>query len=129
MVNADSIFVLRRVVLRRDDKTLSFTRSSVHNLQYVYQLLLVIQSPNHLIIVSSSEVYHDVSISEEEHDCARIIQFVHCVEVGHLRDVNDVEHGKFLDGLRALDEDLIILHACLVGIVTESDAHDSVFFL
>ena len=84
MVNADSIFVLRRVVLRGDDKTLSFTRSSVHNLQYVYQLLLVIQSPNHLIIVSGSEVYHDVSISEEEHDRARIIQFVHRVEIGNL---------------------------------------------
>ena len=129
MVIADSIFVLRRVILWGDDKTLSFTRSSIHNLQYIYQLLLVIQSPNHLIIVSCSEVYHDVSISEEEHDCACIIQFVHCVEVGHLRDVNDVEHCKFLDRFRTLDEDLIVLHTCLVGIVSESDADDSVFFL
>ena len=101
-MRCNSIFVLCRVVLRGDDKTLTFTCASIDDFEYVNQLLFIIQSPYHFIVVSSSEVDHDVSVSEEEHDRACVIQFVHCVEVGHLTDVDDVEYGKFLDGLRAL---------------------------
>lgn len=33
-------------------------------------------------------------VSEEEHHSARVIQLIHLVEVGHLRNVDEIDHGK-----------------------------------
>ena len=33
---------------------------------------------------------------EEEHDGAGVVELVHLVEVGHLRDVDEVDHNKVL---------------------------------
>ena len=37
----------------------------------------------------------------EEHDGARIVQLVHLVEIGDLRDVNQIDHRKVFDLLRS----------------------------
>ena len=118
-----SIFVLRRVVLRRNDQTLAFASPSIDYLQYVDELLLVFQSPYHLIVVSCPKVHHDVPVSEKEHHSASVIQFVHRVEVGHFIRVYHIELGELLDCFGALYEDLIHLHAGLVSICPKPDAH------
>lgn len=38
-------------------------------------------------------------IPEEEHDCARVVQLVHGLEVGDLIEVANVYHGKILDAV------------------------------
>ena len=118
-----SIFVLRRVVLWRNDQTLAFASPSIDYLQYVDELLLVFQSPYHLIVVSRPKVHHDVPVSEKEHHSAGVIQFVHRVEVRHLICVYHIELGELLDCLSALHEDFVHLHACLVSICPKPDAY------
>jgi len=49
-------------------------------------LLLVVERPGDLVVVSGSKVDHDVLVAEEEHDGARVVQLVHVVEVGHLSE-------------------------------------------
>lgn len=69
-----------------------------------------------------------MSVAEEKHDSAGIIEFVHGVEVGHLRDVNEVYSCKLAHLLCHLVESLIDLHAGGVPVMTETDDHHSFFF-
>ena len=103
--------MLGRVVFWANNETFTFRCTSVYDLENVNQLLLILQSPYHLVIVSCAEVDHDVSVAEEKHDSARVIQLVHCTEVGYLLNVYDVEDGKVLDSFCTLDKHFIHLHA------------------
>ena len=47
-------------------------------------LLLVVEGPRDLVVVTRAEVDHDVLVAEEEHDGAGVVQLVHVVEVRHL---------------------------------------------
>ena len=73
--------------------------ATVDGLEDIDHLLLVEQLPIYLVIVSRSEITHHVFVSEEEHDCAGIVQLVHLVEVGHLFDVANVDDGEVLDAV------------------------------
>ena len=56
---------------------------------------------------------------EEEHDGAGVVELVHLVEVGHLRDVNQVDHDKVLALLSNGIEGLIHFHASRVPVMTK----------
>lgn len=84
----------RTVILWADDQTTALLGSFVHRLQDIDELLLVLQHPVELVIVSRSEIAHHVFIAEEEHDGHGVVEFVHGVEVGHLVDVAEVDDGE-----------------------------------
>ena len=68
-----------------------------------------------------------MSVTEEKHDCAGIIEFIHGVEVGHLRDVHEVYSGELTHLLCHLVQSFIDLHAGGVPVVAEADDHHSFF--
>lgn len=72
----------------RHNQTSSFACPTVHHFHYVYKLLLVVHSPVDLVIVASTQINHDVLVTEEEHDGARIVQLVHGVEIRNLCQVH-----------------------------------------
>lgn len=116
-----------RVVSRANYEAFAFACASVDYLQYVDHFLFVFERPRHFVVVSSAEVDHDMAISEEKHDGARIVQLVHRIKVRYLLDVHHVEDCEVLDHLRALDEDLVHLHAVGLGVASKPYAHDAVF--
>lgn len=69
----------------RDNKTAALASSLVDRLDDVDELLLVRHRPVDLVVVSCAKVDHDVLVSEEEHDGARVVQLVHGIEGGNLR--------------------------------------------
>ncbi len=79
------------------------------------------------IIITSSQIDHNVLIPVEEHRRARVVQLVHAVEIGYLVDVHQVNHGEVLDLLGYAEQDLVLDHADLVGIATEAYDHDAIF--
>ena len=83
----DLVPVLCRVVLWRDDETAPLSRSSVDGLDNIDHLLLVVDGPVDLVVVPRPQVDHDVLVPVEEHDGARVVELVHCVEVGHLKEM------------------------------------------
>lgn len=36
-------------------------------------------------------------VAEEEHECHRVVEFVHLLEVWHLIEITHVQYGKILD--------------------------------
>ncbi len=68
------VSVARRVILGTDDQTASLLGSPVDGLDDVYQLLLILEDPVELVIVSGTEIDHHVFISKEEHDCAGVVE-------------------------------------------------------
>jgi len=94
------VLVSGGIILGRDHETASFGSPSVYRFNYVDKLLLIIHGPVDLIVISSSQVNHDMLITIEKHDSARIIQLVHLIEIGDLSDVAQVYHRKVLDFLR-----------------------------
>ncbi len=75
------VTVFGGIVLGRDDKTAALSCAAVDGLDDVDQLLLVLHRPVDLVVVAGAQIDHDVSVAEEEHDGARVVQFVHLVEV------------------------------------------------
>ena len=66
-----------------------------------------------------------MSVTEEKHDRAGIIEFIHSVEIGHLRDVYEVYSGKLTHLLSHLVQSFINLHAGGVPVVAEADDYHS----
>ena len=69
------------VTFWRHYKSSPFACSTVDYLHNVNKLLLVVHGPIYLVVISSAQINHDVLIPEEKHDRARVIQFVHSVEI------------------------------------------------
>lgn len=65
----------RRVVLGADDETAALFRASIDGLDNVDELLLVLEDPVELVVVSGAKVDHHVLVAKEEHDCARVVEF------------------------------------------------------
>lgn len=63
-----------RVILGTDDQTTALLCASVHRLDDIYELLLILENPVELVIVAGAEIAHDVFVAEEEHDCARVVE-------------------------------------------------------
>mmetsp|Transcript_43079 Transcript_43079/g.97981 ORF Transcript_43079/g.97981 Transcript_43079/m.97981 type:complete len:208 (+) Transcript_43079:118-741(+) len=125
MARSRSVLVLGRVVLGRDDETPAFPGATVDNLHNVDELLLVLQRPVDLVVVTRPKIDHDVLVSEEEHDGGGVVKLVHGVEVRHLRDIHKVNDGKVLDLVGDVEKALVELHAIRVPIVPEADDDDA----
>lgn len=118
---AGSVSVLGGVIFRGDHQTSAFSCTPIHGLHNINHLLLVLQSPVDLVIVTGAKINHDVLVPEEEHAGARVIQLVHLVEVWHLCDVDQVDDSKVLDLFSNVIQNLIHLHAGWVPVVAEAD--------
>ncbi len=118
--------MLGGVIFRTDYETFPLARPSIHTFKDVYQFLFIFQSPCHLVVVSSAEVDHDVSVSKKKHHCHLVVQLVHCIEVRYLTDVDHIKNRKVLHHFRCLHKNFIHLHAQGIGIMTEADANDTI---
>lgn len=67
-------------------------------------------------------------IPVEKHGGARIIQFVHAIEIGHFVNVHEIDYCKVFDLFRDAEEDFVLDHARLVLITAEADDDDAIFF-
>lgn len=114
------VSVLGRVVLGRDYQTTALTGTSIHRFHNVDHLLLVLQWPVDLVVVTRAQIDHNVLVAEEEHHRARIVQLVHLVEVRHLGNVDQIDDSEVLHFLGDAVHDLIHFHAGGVPIVTET---------
>ena len=85
--------------LRTNYKTPALLGAAVDGLDDVDQLLLVLQHPVELVVVSGAEVAEHVLVAPEEEDGAGVVELVHAVEVGHLVDVTHVDDGEVADEL------------------------------
>jgi hypothetical protein len=82
--HAALVSVFRRVIFGRHHETSSLACPSVDDFNDVRNLLLAVQGPVDLVVVTSSKVDHDVLVSEKKHYGARIVQLVHGVEIRNL---------------------------------------------
>jgi hypothetical protein len=122
------VLVLGGVVLGRDDESSSLAGAAVDGLHDIDHLLLVSDRPVDLVVIAGRQVHHDVAVAEEEHDGALVIELVHGVEVGNLRDIHEIRHGEVLHIVGHFKQGFIHLHAGGVPIVTKPDNNDLIFF-
>jgi hypothetical protein len=115
------VSVSGRVILGTHDQTSTLLCTSVDGLDDINQLLLILQDPVQLVIVSRSEITHHVFVAEEEHDGHGIVELVHLVEVGDLVQIADVDDGKVFHAVGDAVEDFVLAHAVLVPVATEAD--------
>lgn len=101
--------VLRGVVKRRDNDSATLDGATIDGFHNRDQLVLVGESPVDFVVVSRSQIDHHVFIAEEEHDRARVVQLVHCVELGDFGDVHQIDDHKVLDEVGNLPESLVLL--------------------
>ena len=104
------VTVLGGVVLRSNHQTTTFPCPTVDCLNNVNELLLVLESPVNLVVISSAKINHNVLISEEEHDCGWVIELVHSVEIRHLSDVHKIDNSKVFDRLSNRSQHFIHLN-------------------
>lgn len=117
-----------RIIFWRNDETSTFGRPPVDSLDNINEFLFVRYSPVDLIVVTRSQVDHDMFISVEEHECTIIVQFVHLVEIRNFRDVDQIENGKILDLFRDSIECLVHSHTFFIMVMAETDTDDTIFF-
>lgn len=117
-----------RVVLGTDDQTPALLGSSIDGLDDIDQLLLVLQDPVQLVVVSGSKITHHVFVAEEEHDGHGVVKLVHLVEVGHLIQIADIDDSEVLDTVGDAVEDFVLAHTVLVPVATEANDDQTVFF-
>jgi hypothetical protein len=115
------VSVSGRVILGTHNQTSTLLGSSVDGLDDINQLLLVLQNPVQLVVVSCSEITHHVFVAEEEHDGHGIVELVHLVEIGDLVQIADVDDGEVLYAVGDAVEDFVLAHAVLVPVATEAD--------
>jgi hypothetical protein len=83
-LHAALVSVFRRVIFGRHHETSSLACPSVDDFDDVRNLLLAVQGPVDLVVVTSPKVDHDVLVSKKKHYGARIVQLVHGVEIRNL---------------------------------------------
>lgn len=123
-----SIPIPRRIVLRTNDQTPPLLRPFINRLNNINQLLLILQHPVQLIIISRPEIAHHVLVPEEEHQRHSIVELVHLLEVRHLVDIADVDDGEVLYAVGDFVEDFVLPHAVRIPVATEADYDETVFF-
>lgn len=82
------------LTLGADNQTTALLRALVNGFNDVDQLLLVLQHPIQLVIVTRSEIAHHVFVPVKEHDRHRIVELVHRVEIGDLVDIAQVDNSE-----------------------------------
>lgn len=70
------VAIFGTVVFWRNYKTSPFPGTTINSFNNVNHFLFVFQSPVDLVVVTSSQINHDMFVSEEKHDGARIVQFI-----------------------------------------------------
>lgn len=65
---------------------------------------------------------------EEEHDGARIVEFVHGVEIWDAVDVANIYDSEVLDALSNFVEDLVLAHAIWIVVATKADHDEALVF-
>lgn len=140
---------MKRHTLRTDDQTTALLGTTIDGFDDVDQFLFVFQDPVQLIVITGSEITHDVLVTEEEHDGTRIIKLcehsvshgdrgysvgtsrqltIHLVEIRDLVDIADVNDRKTLDLVGDLVEDFVLAHAPSIPISAESDHNQALLF-
>lgn len=127
-VRCSLVSVLCRVILGRDDQTTAFSGATIDRFEDINHLLLVLESPVDLVVITSAQIDHHMLVTEEEHHGAGIVQLVHLIKVGHFRNVHQIDHSKVLDLLGNPVEHFVHLHTGRVPIVSESDHHHTILF-
>jgi hypothetical protein len=126
--NSHSVAITRRVIFRAHHQTPPLLRALVNRLNNINKLLLVLEHPVQLVVVSRAEIAHHVLVAEEEHHRDRVVQLVHLLEIRHLVQVADVDDGEVLDAVRDLVEHFVLAHAVWVPVAPEADYDEAVFF-
>jgi hypothetical protein len=67
-------------------------------------------------------------IPKEKHQCHRIVKLVHDIKILDLVQVAQVYDGEVLDAVGDLVEHFVHGHAVGVGVTTEADYHEALFF-
>ena len=127
-MSVKSIAIFCRIVFRGNDKTTALARPTEQGFHNVDKLLLVFHGPVNFVVVTRSQINHDVLVTVEEHYSAWIIQLVHFVEVRHQGIIHKINNGKVLDFLRTSVKRFIHDHACGVPVVAEADDDNTIFF-
>ncbi len=83
--------------LRTDHQTSPLLCTTIDSLNDINQLLLILQYPVELIVVSRPEIAHHVLVAEEEHERHWIVQFIHLLEVRDLVKIANVDYCEILD--------------------------------
>jgi len=122
------VSVSGRVVLWTNDKTSTLLSTTIDSFNDIDQLLLILQDPVELIVVSRTEIAHHVLVSEEEHECNRIVEFVHLFEVGNLIEIANVDYSEVFDLVSDFEENFILSHAVWIPIATKSDDNKALLF-
>ena len=73
---------------------------SIDGLDDINQLLFIFEHPVQLVVVAGAKITHHMLVSEEEHECHRVVQFIHLFEVRHLIEITDIDHCKVFDTVR-----------------------------
>lgn len=122
-----SVPVARAVILRTHDQTPPLLRTLVHRLQDVDDFLLVLQHPIQFVVITRPKITHHMFIPKEEHDGARVVEFVHLLEIGHLVQIAEVDDGKVLDAVGDFVEHFVLAHAVGIPVAAEADHHETIF--
>jgi hypothetical protein len=128
VVGQTLVSISGRVVLRANDQTTTLLRALVDGLNNINQLLLILQDPVQLVVVTSSKIAHHVFVAEEEHDCHRVVELVHLLEVGHFVKIAEVDDGEVFDPLGDSVEDLVLSHTVRVAVSAKADDYEALFF-
>lgn len=80
--------------LRTNDQTTTLLGALVDGLDDVDQLLLVLQNPVQLVVVTGSEITHHMFIAIKVHDRHWIVELVHGTKVGDLIEIAEVNDGE-----------------------------------
>ena len=123
-----SISVPRRIILRTNHQTPPLLRAPINRLNNINKLLLILQHPIQLVIISCPEIAHHVFVAEEEHDGTRVVELVHGFEIGNFIEVAEVDGAEVLNSVGDLVQDFVLLHAVWVRVAPEADEDEAVFF-
>ena len=116
-----------------------------YHLNQVYHFLLIIQSPVNLIVVTCSQIDHNMFITEEEHHSTWIIQFIHLVKIGYFCNINldlnlsikiiyiitstyQVNHCKIFNFFGNTIKNLVHLHTSRIPIMSKTNDYNTILF-
>lgn len=86
-----SVSVFCRIIFGGYDETTAFTGPSIYRLDDVDHFLFILNCPVDLVVVTCSQIYHNMLIPEEKHGSAGIVQLVPNKE-----NEFNIKHIKFL---------------------------------
>lgn len=116
------------IVFGANNKTASLGCATVHSLDEINHFLLAVDGPVDFVIIACAKIDHNMLVSVEKHNSARIIELVHLVKVGYLSRVDQVHDGKVFDALGYTKECLVHYHTRFVPVMSKAQNYDAVFF-